>query len=132
MERSIAVKRLSKLLGKGFSYEIDRNALTKEEKVAAKAEWKVAADEASRLEKLANERRRKVLAEDGEYQSLNDAWVKARKHSGNLSSKLHGHKFTVGHIINIGGLGGFFHVKASGDSWEEVIEKVLKDKTSFV
>jgi len=125
MERSTAVKKLAKMLGKGFGYRIDIKAPTPDEREEAKAALPAAVAERDRLKELKQKRYEAVLAADAEYQSLRQAHTEAHKKAGNLSSILHRRKITVGNSMNLGGF-GMFSVKAEGDSWEEVIEKLTK------
>ena len=124
MERAIALKKLGKLLGKGFRYRINPKAPTREEREAAKAEAPEANAKREQLSKQLDARRAALLQGDPEYQALHAAHHAARKHSTELLGLLHSYKFTVGHIIG----SMFFSVKAAGDSWEEVIAKLEAKK----
>jgi len=127
MERIVAIKKLGKLLGKGFGYRIDREAPTPEERAAAKAALGEAVAERNKLQAQRDERYRAILAADGEYQSLRVSAKIASDKVSNLQGTTYRHKFTVG-TSAAGGL--FFHVAAEGDSWEEVIDKVSKKQTA--
>jgi hypothetical protein len=130
MERSVAVKKLAKMLGKGFGYQIDAKAPTPEEREEAKAALPEALAERDRLKELKRKRFEAVLAADAEYQSLSQAHTEAHKKAGNLSSAVHRHKITVGNSMNLVGGFNMFSVKASGDSWEEVIDKLTKKQAA--
>lgn len=119
MERAVAVRKLGKLIGKGFGYRIDSKAPTPEERAAAKTELITVGAERDALERKRNERRRAILAADAEYQSLCAAYDVAQKRAANLLGMTYRSRFTVG-VTN----GMFFVVKADGDSWEEVINKI--------
>lgn len=119
MERAIAVKKLGALLGKSLGYRVNPKGATADERAVAKAELAVAFAEKKRLEQEKNDRLRAVLAADPEYQALVVAYQAAKKHADELSSATNSYKFTVG-ISS----GMFFHVKAQGDSWEDVIRQV--------
>lgn len=125
MERQTAVKKLSKLLGKQFAYRVDSGAPSKEERDEARNVWKVAA-EAKRVVLAEKEARIKaVLAADPEYCRLRDEAKALNDQCTALVSITSRHKFTVGRSGRI-----FFHVDAEGDSWEEVIEKVERTRST--
>jgi hypothetical protein len=119
MERSVAIKKLAKILGKSLAYRVDIKAPTQDERSAAKAELLTAIAERNKLRDQKDARYKAILAADAEYQSLHASHKAASKHADQLSSIIHHYKFTVG-TTN----GMFFHIKAQGDSWEEVIENL--------
>ena len=123
MERAVAIKKLGALLGKSLGYRVNNKAPNADERVAAKAGIPVAFAERDHLDRLLQERRRAILAADQEYQTLRVRYAAAKKLADELSSAARSYKFTVG-ISS----GMFFHVKAEGDSWEDVIEKVRTAK----
>lgn len=127
MERSVALRKLTKLLGKKFHYRVDLDAPTAEEREVQRATYKVAAEERSAIERRMNERQRALLAADVEYQSILADYRASRLRCQDLSKRLHGSKFTVGTVSDLGGFGAF-HVAAEGDSWEQVIEKLKAKK----
>ena len=120
MERAVAVKKLHKLIGKGFGYRIDKKAPSSEERVAAVGELIEARVKRDTLAKKRRERHEAILAADAEYQSLCTEYDVANKYVGHLEGITYRKKITVGDMSN----GMFFVVKADGDSWEEVISKV--------
>jgi len=121
MERAVAIKKLSKLLGKKLGWRINTKAPTQEEKAAAAAELPAAVDERRRLKEQKDERYRTIIAADAEYQRLFAEHRAASDRTDRLSSITRCHKITVGVSESM-----FFLVKAEGDSWEEVIEKVSR------
>ena len=121
MERTIAVKKLGKLLGKSMGYRIDSKAASRDEREAARAELKLALETRSKLEEEKNQRRRAILEADAEYQRLDAAHKEARVRVDKLSYITRHHKITVGISNSM-----FFHIKAEGDSWEEVIDQLTK------
>jgi uncharacterized protein (DUF3084 family) len=123
MERSAAIKRLGKLLGKSLGYRIDAKAPTQEERDAAKSELKTVIEERNKLKEKREERYRAILAADAEYQSLRVLHTAASEHVDRLGSIARHYKITVGITNSM-----FFHVKAEGDSWEDVISKVEAEK----
>src|SRR5215471_14068529 len=128
MERIVAVKKLAKMLGKGFGYQIDTKAPTPEEREAARAQLPAAYKERDLLAEKRKARREAVLAADIEYQSLVALHEAARKSVDKLSIQ-HRRKISVGNTMNLAGF-SVFNVKASGDSWEEVIEKLQAKKVA--
>jgi hypothetical protein len=127
MEKSIAVKKLSKIIGKGFGYQLNSKAADKEGREAAKAQMKDAVAERNRLSEEMEARRKAILAGDQEFQTRLVAYRAARKHVNDLSGIIHSHRITVGFTNSVGGF-GFFHVKAQGDNWDDVVEKVTNGK----
>lgn len=121
MEKSVAVKKLHKILGKGFGYRENPKASTSADREKAKAELKIASAERQRLGEALEGRKRAILAGDEEYQKTLAAYREAGKRTSTLSAKANSYRVTVG---NSGY--GFFFVKAEGDNWEEVLEKVSK------
>jgi len=126
MERTVAIKKLAKLLGKSMGYRVDPTAPTADERAEAKEQLAALTESASKAEQVLNERRR-ILLNDPEYLRLKTAWVEARKKRADTAAKLHNFKFTAGQSDAIGGF-GCFHVMGQGDSWEQVIEQVIKLK----
>lgn len=122
MERAIAVKKLGKLLGKSLGYRVDPKGLTAEEREEARAALKVANEETRTLLEQREARMKALLDADLEYQQIKAAHDVAKKNRDRHASRCYHYKFTVGTSNGI-----FFHVKAQGDSWEEVIAKIEKE-----
>lgn len=123
MERSVAIKKLGKLLGKSLGYRVNDKAPTREERAAAQEALKPAIEERNRLQVQKSDRLRAVLSADAEYQRLHEAVEAARKKVDRLGSISRHYKITVGKSNSI-----FFHVLAEGDSWEEVIGKLEAER----
>jgi hypothetical protein len=121
MERSVAIKKLGKLIGKSFGYRIDEKAPTREERAAVLAKLPAARAELDKLKEQRDARYRAILAADAEYQELHAAHKTAHENIAKLSSITSRYRITVGATSTM-----FFHVKAEGDSWEEVIDKLHK------
>lgn len=119
MERSVAIKKLGKLLGKKLGYRIDPKAATPEEREAARAELDPAMKERNALRDRRDARSKAILAADPEYQSIVAAHKVAVDKVEKLSWITRRRKITVGTSEGL-----FFLVKAEGDSWEEVIAKI--------
>lgn len=123
MERATALHKLKTLLGKNLGYRVDPKAPNAEERATARAELAAAVKDRNWLENEMNERRRAILAADQAYQDLRAAYMDAKKRTDKLASMSHWFKFTVGVSNSI-----FFHVKAQGDSWEEVIANLERER----
>ena len=119
MERAIAIKKLSKLLGKSLGYRVDPKAPLAEEREQLRAELKEAGAKVDALLKQKEARIKALLDADTEYQRIKAEHATAKKDRDHLASRCYHYRFTVG-TSN----GMFFIVKAQGDSWEEVISKV--------
>jgi hypothetical protein len=121
MERAIAVKRLAKILGKNLGYRIDAKAPSSEEREKARAELD-GLNAASKAAKEARDKRfNDLLAGDAEYQRLKAQAKQASEAAANASGIVMRRKITVGVSNSL-----FFHVKAEGDNWEEIFEKLGK------
>jgi hypothetical protein len=123
MERTVALKKLERLLGKRLAWRINPKAASPEDREAAKAAFPEAAAERKRLSELREARYKAVLEADGEYQSLRTQELAAKSRAEKLSGIMYSRKISVG--VNDG---IFFHVKAEGDSWEEIIGKIVSNK----
>jgi len=119
MERAVALKTLGRLLGKKLGYRVDTRAPSREEREAAQAALPAAIAERKELDEKTEVRLRRFLEADSEYQALKAARTVARKRVDELGSITRHRKITVGTSE-----GMFFLVKAEGDSWEEVIDKL--------
>jgi predicted membrane chloride channel (bestrophin family) len=126
MERAVAIKKLAKILGKTLGYRVDDTAPNAEQRAAAKAQLAEAQALRDKARQQRDERYKAILAADQEYQDLVALHKGAQKVAEQLSYQAHHHyKFTVG-TSN----GMFFHVRAQGDSWEEVIDELTKKGTT--
>jgi len=119
MERSVAIKKLGKLLGKQMAYRVDPKAPTPEERAAAREQLKAACAERDKLVEQLEARRKAILEVDAEYQSLKAARELAGKKVDKLGWIARHYKITVGTLNSL-----FFSVRAEGDSWEQVIAKI--------
>jgi phosphopantetheinyl transferase (holo-ACP synthase) len=121
MERNVALQRLQKMLGKQLRYRIDPNAPSPEERAAAKEAYPalLAAKEAAL--KALEERHQALLAGDIEYQRLK-AEAKVAREAASQNGRIRtARKITVGTSNGL-----WFHVKAEGDSWEEIFAALAK------
>ncbi len=125
MERTVALKKLEKLLGKKLGWRINSKAPSPEDRQAARLALTSAIEERNNLKTRREVRYQEILAADAEYQTLKTAHKAASEKADQLSSMTRHFKITVGTSEGI-----FFLVKAEGDSWEEVIDKLAKEKVS--
>lgn len=119
MERAVAIKKLGKLLGKELGYRVDNKAPTAEQRLGALSALAPAIEKRNKLREQRDARCAAILAADTEYQNLVDAARDASKRVDEFSSITRRYKITVGVSTDM-----FFHIKAQGDSWEEVIDKL--------
>ena len=120
MERSVAIKKLGKLLGKRLGYRVDRDAPDAETRAAVQRQLPGLRAAEQQVEAAMDARRAALLAADPEYQALAAAFQLAR--DGRQAAVA----ATSRYRITVGVSGVFFHVKAQGDSWEDVIAQLAK------
>jgi len=120
MERAVAIARLRKMFGKEFGYQFNPKAPTAEEREAAKQQRPALVAAKDAASKAMDARRVAVLAADAEYQRLTEEYKAARK-AVDETNIIHSYKITVGTVNNL-----FFHVKAQGDSWEDIFKNLKK------
>lgn len=123
MERAVALKKLGKLLGKSMGYQVDPKAPDQDDRDEAIAKLKEERPKKEALRKQMDAREAELLRSDAEYQRLKAEHEASRKRCDEQSHICNRYRFTVGIMGQI-----FFSVKAQGDSWEEVIAKVEKDR----
>jgi hypothetical protein len=121
MERSVAVKKLSKLLGKSLGYRVDPKAPDQDDRDEARAKLPAATAKREDLSKRMEARRVAILQADTEYQQLKAEHAEAKKCCDELFGITCHYRFTVGVSNSM-----FFHIKAQGDSWEEIIAKLTE------
>jgi hypothetical protein len=119
MERHIAVKKLTKLLGKNMGYQVNPKAPDADERAEVMTALGAITAEREEAEAKMKARRRAVLDGDAEYNLLLANYERLRLEADKLRSRSYGYRFTAGISNSL-----FFHVKAQGDSWEEVIAKI--------
>jgi hypothetical protein len=119
MERAVAIKKLGKLLGKSLGYRVDPDAPSAEERAEAKQQLPALNAAKQQAGEAMEARRTAILASDAEYQRLVETYRIARKNSAAALSIVGRYRVTVGTSGDL-----FFHVKAQGDSWEDVITKL--------
>lgn len=125
MDRSVALNKLKKILGKNLGYRVDANAPSKDERAAAQAELIATHDRFEKLKEQREARFQAVLAADQEYQRLKAECTAERDRREKLAAISRQYKFTVGTTSSM-----FFMVKAEGDSWEEILTKLKPAKVN--
>lgn len=128
MNRNDATRTLARLIGKGFAWREDPKALTGEEREAARAEYRAARAAVDAAREARDARREAVLAADADYQATREAVKAADLRLTAASSGAHRNRLTVGSVTRLGGLGDVFNVTATGDNWQEVVDKVKAKK----
>jgi hypothetical protein len=126
MERTVATKKLEKLIGKKMAWRINAKAPSPEDREAARLALGPAIEERNKLKEKREARYLEILAADAEFQSLKSAHKAAAEKADRLSATTRCFKITVGDTSS----GLFFMVKAEGDSWEDVIAKLTAKKAA--
>lgn len=126
MEKSVAVRKLHKILGKGFAYRVNPKAGTREDREKAKAELKAANAARDKAREALEQRRLELITADQEYQDR----LAAKQAAEAVVRRLHGiqcgYRVTVGTVDKTVPGFSMFVVKAEGDNWQEVFDKVSK------
>lgn len=120
MEQRVALKKLGKMLGPKLGYRIDPKAPTGEERDAARAQLSAAVSARNDLTSKRDTRRDAILAADEEFQRLRREASAAIDTVEKLGGMMRHRKITVGVSTSL-----FFVVKAEGDNWQEVVDKVV-------
>lgn len=121
MERSVAIKKLTKILGKSMGWRVDPKAPLEDDRNEALVKLREATPKREAALRQMDARRIAILQGDAEYQRLKAEYAEAKKACDKLFSTTMHYRFTVGTMSSM-----FFHVKAQGDSWEEVIAKLTE------
>ena len=121
MERAVAVKKLGKLLGKHFGFRVNSRAPDAEERAEGRQLLPALDVDEKQAETAMEARRKAILAADLEYQDLVAAYQVARKRRREVAAMTSTYRITVGTTSDL-----FFHVKAQGDSWEDVIAQLAQ------
>lgn len=123
MRREDAIKKLGRLLGKNLGYRVDPTAPDQDERNEALTNLKIQRPIRDELRKQVELRCKAILAADEEYQRLKAEMKAASDTCDKLLSITNQYRFTVGVSNSL-----WFTIRAQGDSWEEVIAKLTKDK----
>lgn len=125
MNRAQAIAKLRPILGKTMAYREDPKALVGAERVAMQQTAREKNVESKALEAARDARRALVLKADAEYQDLRTRAEAARKAFEQASYYAHHDRISVG--VN-GSM--FFSVRASGENWADVVEKLTRAKAT--
>jgi hypothetical protein len=126
MRREDAIKKLTKLLGKKLGYRVDPKAPDHDERANAREQLEGFRAERDRLRTQKELRLKAILAADEEYQRLKVELDAHSKRCDELIGITLQYRFTAGYFM----AAGFFVIKAQGDSWEEVIAKLQKERVT--
>lgn len=118
MERAVALKRLHKMLGKGFAWRINPNAPSAAERESAETALP-GVIELRNTFRDARDARYKELLQDEKYKALCEKAREMQERVEKLSGVTRHKKITVGTANGL-----FFVVKAEGDSWEDIFAKL--------
>jgi hypothetical protein len=127
MNERQAKAKLKKLLGPKVAWQVNEDAPDADERAELKIRYEAAKACEAALKEARDKRYRELLAGDEAYQRAASAFSAAEKNTTKLRSRLFSNRIDVGTTSSISGL-AFFHVKASGDNWIEVIQKLEGDK----
>ncbi len=119
MNQTQAITKLRKVIGKTFGYRVDKSAPTAEERAAMRVVFDEAKRVADEAEAARVARFNEVLRSDALYQELKAKAKAASAAKEKADSGLYRRRITVGSVGSI-----FFTVRAEGDNWTEVVEKV--------
>lgn len=123
MNKAQAIAKLSKVLGKNFGYRLDPKAKNADERAEAAARAKEVHARLKAVREAKEARCAAILAADAQYQQLS---VDARLLSNEYDAQRY---ITLCAPITVGTTDGlFFSVRAEGDNWSEVVEKVCASK----
>lgn len=126
MNNEQAKARLRALLGKHAHYELRPDAPDAETRAAFREQARQAAEHYQALEKAREDRKCELLA-DPAYRDLCEQAKQARQARDSASWRSRCCRITAGTRSEVGGL-GFFSVKASGDTWTDVIEQLERKR----
>lgn len=123
MRRQDALNKIRRILGDHMGYRVDPKAPDADERAEALALTRELRPLVEAAEKARRARLEELLRNDETFQRLKAEHEALKERRELASSKLHHYRFTVGISGDL-----FFTVKAQGDSWEEVIEKLKQDR----
>ncbi|MFZ5735642.1 hypothetical protein [Rhodopseudomonas palustris] len=123
MERSVALKKVEKLLGKSFRYRVNLKAPNADGRAEARKRLEIAESAHSSVSRQLSARTSELLRGDLEYQRLSAEYKSTREKSADLRLTSSSYRFTV--FVS----SGFFtKVEAEGDSWEEIIDQLNRKR----
>ena len=123
MERATALKTLRKILGDRLGYRVDPQAPDASMRAVAREQAKALSAQHRIAIEASEARRNAILSADPEYQQLRAEAQRLGNAKHEAWGISHRFRFTVGTSSDL-----FFHVKAQGDSWEDVIAQLKNGK----
>ncbi len=129
MDQKQAVAKLKKVLGTKLAYRVNNKVPIGEERERTLALKTELAGHRKTLREKLEARKVEVLRADVEYMALKRLVEEATKEYEALYSE-HCHRIEVGVQSSAGGF-DFFSVRASGDTWAEVVEKICSTNRSI-
>jgi hypothetical protein len=124
MERSVALRRLRKILGKEFGYQVNESSIPREVREDEKPEFEAAVKRREKaqteLTRMRTEHMTKLEATD-EYKAAQEELRQCREKASHLGARQMMRRFTVGTANRL-----FFHVDASADTWEEIFAELQR------
>jgi hypothetical protein len=124
MERSTALRRLRKILGKDFGYQVNTSSIPRDLREDEKPEFEAAVKRRERaqaeLTRMRTEHMTKLEA-TAEYKAAQEELRQCREKASELGGRQMMRRFTVGTANRL-----FFHVDAQGDTWEEVFAELQR------
>lgn len=126
MNAKQAMAKLCKLLGKNARYRIVNDAPDKAEREELRGQIKVLFEQRQALDVELKARRAQLLA-DPMYRGLAARYSAASKALDLARGRANSHRIRVGTVGGVAGM-NFFHVKAEGDTWEQVIHLLEADR----
>ena len=119
MDRSTALKKLTRILGKRASWRVYDAPSSPDKRQAAMAEKDRLKADVEAIER----RRREILDAIPELKELHQKERELRKALDRARSYSHYYRYIVGINIGIG-----LEVKAEGDSWEDIFRRLEQKK----
>lgn len=124
MNQTQALAKLRKIIGPKLGYRIDPKAPTGEEREVMRAHFQEATAIVQAAEAARMARYNELLNGDAQYQLLKVAAKAAGEAKERTKSNLYRKRITIGVNNSL-----YFSVRADGDNWDEVVGKVIGDKS---
>jgi hypothetical protein len=119
MNERQAIAKLKKKIGPKIGWRYNKGALDAEGREQERQRLIAMRAEEEALKEALDAMRAKLLA-DPEYVQLRERWHNAKEAADMARSRSYVHPITVGRMGDM-----FFTVVADGDTWDDVVQKVL-------
>lgn len=126
MNKTTAIRKLKALLGKQFAYRENPKAPTADEREEKRDQLRIVVPQHAAAREAQTARMEALLKGDAEYQRLKAETKRLAERKDALSRGLYSHRIDVGTVSN--GPLALFHIKFSGDNWQEVVDAVTATK----